>query len=478
MANANIDLMLASPEWVMLALVSVVLVVDLFLKQEQRSVTYWLSQLSLVITAVTVVCTQWGVTATTFDEHYIVDPMAALMKVALLGLVVISFAYTRDYLKDRELFKGEFYLLGLFGAMGMMVMASAGSMITVYLGLELLSLSLYAMVAFNRDNGDASEAAMKYFVLGAIASGMLLYGMSMVYGMTNAVTISDIAAAIATGENNIVLLFGLTFIVIGVAFKFGAVPFHMWVPDVYQGAPTVVALYLSTAPKIASVALFVRLMIGAMDGLAEQWSQMMIMLVVASLAIGNLFALVQTNIKRLFAYSTVSHVGFMLLALATGTKDGQSAAVFYAISYGLMSAASFGLLIYLSNKGYEAENISDFAGLGKKSPAYALILLAVMASLAGIPGFVGFYSKVLVIESALSAGLVEISIVAVLFAVVGAFYYLRVLKVAFFDEPKEDGPVPTSGFEVKALLAANGVAIVALGIFPQALIALCYSLFV
>jgi NADH-quinone oxidoreductase subunit N len=357
----------------------------------------------------------------------------------------------------------------------MQVMVSAHSLLTVYLGLELLSLSLYAMVAFDRDSSPASEAAMKYFVLGALASGMLLYGMSMLYGATGSLDVAEIATAVsAAGSDNLILVFGLCFIVVGLAFKFGAVPFHMWVPDVYHGAPTAVTLFIGSAPKIAAFAMAMRLLAESMGGLVVDWQGMLSILAVLSLAIGNVIAIAQTNMKRMLAYSTISHVGFLLLGILSGTTDGYSASMFYAITYALMAIGGFGVIILLSRAGYEADSLDDFKGLNNRSPWFALMMLILMFSMAGVPPTVGFYAKLSVLQAVVDVDMLWLALVAVFFSIIGAFYYIRIVKLMYFDEPETDAPLVVNA-DLQIAVSVNGLAVLALGLFPGGLLALCGS---
>jgi len=388
------------------------------------------------------------------------------------------FLYSRDYLKERGLFKGEFYVLGLFAVLGMMVMVSAHSFLTLYLGLELLSLALYALVAFNRDSGRSSEAAMKYFVLGAIASGMLLYGMSIIYGLTGSLDIAQIHAQITAyggeGQARVSILFGLAFLIIGIAFKLGAVPFHMWVPDVYHGAPTPVAMFVGTAPKIAAFAMVMRLLVEGMGSLHADWQQMLILLSILSIGLGNIAAIAQTNLKRMFAYSTISHVGFILLGILAGTRQGYAASMFYTLVYALTSLGGFGMIILLSRKGFEAEEIEDFKGLNDRSPWFAFILMIILISMIGVPGTAGFIAKLAVLQSIIGVDQIGLAVYAVILSVVGAYYYLRVIKVMYFDKSDEVVPLSTKT-DVNIFLSANGLVILLLGIFPSLLMSICYS---
>jgi len=360
----------------------------------------------------------------------------------------------------------------------MSVMVSAHHFLTLYLGLELMSLCLYAMVAMHRDSKTATEAAMKYFILGALASGMLLYGMSIIYGVTGSLALSTIASTIQADDlNNTVLSFGLVFIVIGVAFKLGAVPFHMWLPDVYEGAPTAMTLFIATTPKLAAFAMMIRLLVEGLGELQPYWQDMLIMLAVLSITLGNVVAIAQTNLKRMLAYSTISHVGFILLGVISGTESGYAGSLFYALTYTLMTLAAFGIIILMSRRGFEAEEIDDYKGLSKKHPWYALMTLIVMFSMAGIPPLVGFYAKLAVIKSIVDVGLLSVAVLVVLMSVIGAFYYLRVIKVMYFDSVAEEHEVdaPT---DMQLMLSTNAIAILVLGIFPGSLMALCVSIFI
>ncbi|HKJ94611.1 MAG TPA: NADH-quinone oxidoreductase subunit NuoN [Gammaproteobacteria bacterium] len=471
------DFSLALPEiWVMF-MACVVLVVDLFARGRESAPAFYLTQATLLIAAWLALDTQWGIEAVTFNGTYVADSLAAVLKVTVCLLAFVSFAYGRDYLRQRDLLRGEFFLIGLISVLGMLVMASAHNMLSLYLGLELLSLSLYAMVAFDRDSRSGSEAAMKYFVLGALSSGMLLYGMSMIYGGSASLDFAKIAQVAANGNGGLLLGFGIAFSIVGVAFKFGAVPFHMWIPDVYEGAPTATTLFVSTAPKVAAVALFVRLLVDGLGALAPEWHVMAAILAVGSLAVGNLFALVQTNIKRLLGYSTISHIGFLFLGFVAAGPDGYTAALFYAITYGIMAAGAFGMVILLSRRGFEADRIEDMKGLNERHSGFAFVMLVLMFSMTGIPGTVGFYAKWLVLKAVIDAGMVWLAVVAVIFAVIGAFYYLRVLKMVYFDRLEEDAVPLQAPAGMRYILAANGALIVILGLFPDSLIAVCRAAF-
>lgn len=467
------DFMPVLPELFVMTMACLVLVVDVFLEQRQRHITYGLAQLTLLGAALLLLLTFTQAPVTTMFGHYIKDAMGDLLKFWICLASAAVFLYSRDYLRQRDLFKGEYFVLGLFGVLGMMIMVSAHSLLSVYLGLELLSLSLYALVATDRDSPVASEAAMKYFVLGSLASGMLLYGISMIYGATGSVDLQVVADAVAKqGTNSLVLVFGLVFLVVGLAFKLGAVPFHMWLPDIYQGAPTSVTLYIGSAPKLAAFALLMRVLVDGLGNLQADWQQMLIILSVLSMALGNLVAIAQSNIKRMLAYSTISHVGFLLLGILAGTPEGYSAAMFYTIIYVLMAVGAFGVVILLSRTGFEAENIDDFKGLNDRSPWLAFVMMVVMMSMAGVPFLAGFYAKWVVLQAVVEIGLVWLAIVGVLFSVIGAFYYLRVVKCIYFDKPEQTEVIEISR-DVEIVISANGLLLIVLGLYPTALMAWC-----
>ncbi len=471
--TSSLNLAAASAEIFMVSAICVILLVDVFLSDRQRWVTYALSLLSLAGVAFVTLQTGVEVRTSAFDGTFVADPLGDILKLFAYGTVAVAFMYSYDYLRRRGLLKGEYFLLGLIALLGIMVMISAGSLVTVYIGVELLSLSLYAMVAFDRDSGVAAESAMKYFVLGAIASGTLLYGFSIVYGMTGTLQLDELALAVReVGPDKLGLVFGLAFIIVGVAFKFGAVPFHMWVPDVYHGAPTPVTLFIGTAPKIASYILAIRVLAEGLDAMVGSWQSMLIALAVLSMIIGNVVAIAQTNIKRMLAYSTISHVGFILLGILAGTGEGYRASLFYTFAYVIMSIGSFGMILLLSRAGFEADRIDDFRGLNRKSPWFAAMMMMLMFSTAGVPPFVGFWAKIAVLGAVVDVGLVWLAAVAVVLSVVAAFYYLRVVKVMYFDEPADTVAVE-GGATVRALLTLNGLAVLVLGIFPAALIDLC-----
>ncbi len=465
------------PEIVLLTMACVILVVDLFLDDSQRAITYALSQITLVAALAAAGWVAAPEVQVVFDGHYVRDAMSDVLKVFLYIITLFAFVYSKDHLRDRDLFKGEYYVLALFAVLGMSIMISANSFLTVYLGLELLALCLYALVALDRDSRLGSEAAMKYFVLGALASGMLLYGISMVYGATGSIQFSTVSQAInAQGLENKVLVFGLVFIVIGLAFKFGAVPFHMWAPDVYQGAPTSVALFLGSVPKIAAFALAMRMLVDGLGQLHTDWQGMLVILAILSMALGNVIAIAQANIKRMLAYSTISHVGFIFLGILSGTAEGYGSAMFYAIVYALMAAGGFGMLILLSRRGFEAENIEDFKGLNERSSWYAAMMALLMFSMAGVPPTVGFFAKLIVLKAVIGVDLVWVAAVGVFFSIIGAYYYLRIIKLMYFDKPTETEPL-TAGIDTRVALSLNGLAMLLLGLFPAGLMSLCQAAF-
>ena len=470
------DLLPAAPEIRMLGLICVVLIADLFVDDERRIITFWLSIAALVITAATLVLTAPESRTLLFSGSYVSDQLSQVLKLSAVGVVAVGFLYARDYLQQNNLFKGEFFLLGLFGLLGVMIMISANSLLTMYLGLETLSLSLYALVAFDRNNASSAEAAMKYFVLGAIASGALLYGISWIYGTTGSIQFHEIAQAIQARPeiNDLPLWFGLAFVIVGIAFKFGAVPFHMWLPDVYEGARSPVTLYIASAPKLAALALALRILVDGLGDLHEVWQDMIMVVAVLSLVIGNVVAIAQSNIKRMLGYSAIGHVGFILLAIFCGTGLGNAAALFYTLTYVLMAVGSFGIVILLSRQGFEAENISDFKGLNARSPWFAFMMLFFMLGLAGVPPWVGFFAKLNVINAILIAGYPGLAVLMVLAAVVGAFYYIRVVWYMYF-EAAEDRVVLQAKVDTRFILSLNGLAVLGIGLMPGWLLSLCIS---
>ncbi len=476
------DLRLASAEIFMVAMACLVLIVDLFVKDKKRTVTFVLTQLTLVGAAIITFVNSTGEILYTFSNMYVGDLMGDLLKVFLYVTVMVVLFYSRGYILDRpQMARGEYYVLTLFATLGMMVMISANHFLTIYIGIELLSLSLYTMVALNRDSISATEAAMKYFVLGALASGLLLYGMSMIYGATGTLEISAVAERLFSGQaNKTILSFGVVFLVCGIAFKLGVVPFHMWIPDVYHGAPTAITLFIASAPKLAAFAIVIRMLVNGLIVVSQDWQTMLLILSVLSMAVGNFAAIAQTNLKRMLAYSAISHMGFMLLGLVTGVVGGDaryalnaySSSMFYVLTYVLTSTGTFGMILLLARAGFESEEISDFAGLNKRSPWFAAMMMMMMLSMAGIPFFVGFFAKFSVLQAVVAAGYLWLAIAAVFFSLIGAFYYLRVVKVMYFDQPVITTRIEAP-MDMKVLMSANGLAVALLGIFPQTLMSLC-----
>ena len=463
----------AYAEIFLLVMASTILIVDLFVTDPNKRPTYALVQLTLLCCALITVTTNEPDIIHLFNNMFVDDMMSDVLKLMSYLAVSMVLMYSRNYLVTRGLFTGEFMVLTLFALLGMMVMISATNFITLYIGLELLSLSLYAMVALQRDSAVATEAAMKYFVLGALASGLLLYGMSMLYGATGTLGVAAISDAIIHGvDNKALLVFGLVFVVAGLAFKLGAVPFHMWVPDVYHGAPTAVTMLIGSAPKLAAFAFVMRILVDGLQPMVMQWSGMLAILAILSMAVGNITAIAQTNLKRMLAYSTIAHMGFLLLGILSGGIDGYSSAMFYVVIYVLMSVGTFGMIMLLSREGFEADMLNDFKGLSQRSPWLAFMMLILMFSMAGVPPTAGFYAKFSVLQSAVSAGHVTLAVIAVLFSLIGAFYYLRIVKLMYFDSPETHAPIsiqPDNGL----LISINGLVILVLGIVPSSLISVC-----
>lgn len=473
------DFYFALPEIFLLSMTCVVLLIDLFIPQRKQWLTYCLTQITLIGTLLLILprCGQQAVIL--FNGEYILDPIGCLLQLFILGISVFAFVYARQYLVENQIPKGDYYILGLFSVLGMLVLVSAHGFITIFLGLELLSLPLYAMVALQRNSAVCAEASMKYFVMGAIASAMLLYGLSMIYGAVHSLNVSDAAKAIATtaADHQLILIFGLVFIVAGIAFKLGAAPFHMWVPDVYQGAPTPVTLFVGGAPKIAALGMAIRLLVDAMPHLVIQWHEVLIAVAVLSIALGNIVAIVQSNLKRMLAYSAIAHVGYMSLGLLAATPDGYSAAVFYMINYAVMSVGAFAILVVLNKAGVEAEHISDLRGLNARDPWLAFMMLIIMFSMAGIPPLVGFFAKLGVLEALISVHMVWLATLALVFAIIGAYYYLNVVKVMYFEEPEGEVLPVTGALDLRVAVTVNGLVVLLLGMFPSGLIEMCRAAF-
>ncbi len=471
MQNIQVDLMTALPELIVLLMAMLILLTGLFAKN--KIIIYGLAQFTLFAAAFFTVGTHTSAVGYAFSGMFVDDTLADVLKLMILLGTSVMFVYTRQYMQLRNMFRGEYYALVLFAVLGMMIMVSGQSMLTIYMGLELLSLCLYSLVALDRDNAQSSEAAMKYFVLGALASGMLLYGMSMIYGITGSLNLNEITNTLLQGApNHTVLILGLVFIVAGLAFKFGAVPFQMWVPDVYQGAPTSITLLISSVPKFAAFAITIRLLAQGLGQMAGDWQEMLLIMAVMSIAIGNITAIAQTNLKRMLAYSTISHVGFLLFGLMSGSLNGYASSMFYISAYVLMTLSGFGMILLLSRKGFEAENLDDLKGLNQRSPWAAMLMLITMFSMAGVPPTIGFYAKFTVLQAALQAGYIGAVVFAVLMAVIGAFYYLRIVKLMYFDAPQDNVAISAPN-DMKLILSFNAFALLALGIMPQMLMNIC-----
>ncbi len=467
------NIAIATPEIFLLSTICLILLLDLFLREDCRTVTYLLSIVALLATALLVYSTMDGQKIVGLNDAYVRDDLSGILKVSMLLLTALVFVYARKYLLDNKLWVSEFFVLGLFAVLGMMIMASANHLLVVYLGLELLALSMYALVALDRDNGRGSEAAMKYFVLGAVASGLLLYGISMLYGLSGKLDITGVATYVAAQDvmANIPLLFALVFVVAGIAFKFGAVPFHMWVPDVYQGAPTAVTLFLGSVPKIAALAMLFRVLAESTAAAQPGWAQMLLVFGLVSILLGNVVAIAQFSLKRMLAYSTIAHMGFILLGTISG-EQGYSAALFYTITYALTAAGGFAILILLGRAGFEAETLDDIKGLNERNPWYALMMMLFLFSMAGIPPTVGFYAKLSIIQAVMQAGYLWPAVFMVVVSVIGAFYYLRAIKMMYFDKPDDTAPI-TAELDFNVLISVNGILMLVLGLFPGFLMGVC-----
>lgn len=468
----------ALPEIFLLSMTCVVILADLFIPQKNRLVTYSLVQVSLLGTLILVLNLLHQPSIVLFSNSFIWDPVAAILKIAILAVASFAFLYARTYIQERKIPQGEYYILGLFSVLGMLVLVSSYSFITVFLGLELTSLPLYAMVAIQRDSVEGTEAAVKYFVLGSLASAMLLYGMSMIYGATHSLNISEIVTTSMSAPltYQLILIFGLVFILAGITFKLGAAPFHMWVPDVYQGAPTPVTLFIGSAPKVAALGMAIRLLINSMPELVIQWQEVLIVVAVISIALGNIVAIVQSNLKRMLGYSAIAHIGYMSLGLLAGTATGYAAAVFYMVVYALMSMGGFAILVLMSKQGIEVENISDLRGLNARNPWLAFMMLLVMFSMAGVPPLVGFIAKLGVLQALIAVHFVWLATFALVFAIIGAYYYLNVVKVMYFEDPVESSTI-SLGFDTRVAISLNGLILLGLGMFPSGLIEVCRGAF-
>jgi NADH-quinone oxidoreductase subunit N len=473
------DILIMLPEFFLVAAACVLLLADAFMKPAERIYLHWLSIGVLVVTGYLVLRYQPETAVNAFNGMFIRDGLSTILKVFALLSTILVFIYGRPYLVDRKLFVGEFYTLMLFAVIGVMLLVSAGNLVMIYLGLELLTLSSYALVALNRDSSLSSEAAIKYFVLGALSSGLLLYGMSMIYGATGTLGLAQLHEAVPHSAMPHLLVFGLVFMVIGVAFKLGVAPFHMWIPDVYEGSPTAVTAFIGSASKLAAFGMAFRLLASGMGDFAQHWQIMLAALAVVSLAIGNVVAIVQSNLKRLLAYSTISHMGYLLLGLVNAGAEGYSAAMFYAVSYALMSTAAFGVILALSRAGFECENIDDFKGLNQRAPWMAFLMMLSLFSLAGVPPLFGFFAKLLVLQAAVHAGMLWLAIVGAVFAIIGLYYYLRVVKVMYFDKPEAGTEVRLQpDFTLRLVLSLNALVLLGLGLYWGPLLSWCKQAFV
>jgi NADH-quinone oxidoreductase subunit N len=466
-----------TPEICLVVAICVVLLVDVFAGEKRAGLTSTLTLLALAVSAaLTVRYAHVTERVVLLNGMYVADELAFVLKLAGFLVVAVALLYSRSYLINRNILRGEYYVLALTALLGIFVLVSANSLLTVYLGVELLALSVYAMVAFDRDSGIAAESAMKYFVLGAIASGALLYGMSLIYGLTGTLELGEIAARLST-PSSLGVIMGLVFIVVAVAFKLGAVPFHMWLPDVYEGAPTSVTLFIGTVPKIGYFALALRLLAQGLPGMTLEWTQMLAALAVLTLVVGNVVAIVQTNLKRMLAYSTIANVGFIVLGFVAGTPDGYAAALFYTLQYVLVALGSFGVILIASRRGFEADKLDDYKGLYQRDPLSALAMMLLMFSTAGVPPLVGFWAKLRIFQALWETNHLWLVIIAAAMSVVGAYYYLRVIKLMYFDEPVARAPpAAAAGGAVRLTLALNAAAVLALGILPGPLLNLCARL--
>ncbi|MEO6171307.1 MAG: NADH-quinone oxidoreductase subunit NuoN [Lysobacter sp.] len=475
-ARSAAELLPLLPELVLVGGAFALLMLDLFLSEQRRVVIHVLSMVLLLV-VVAMVATGVGGHGVVFDGMFVRDTLADVLKVGIGLASALSMAYLWPFMRERGIYKGEMSVLMLFATLGMMLLVSAGNLVMIYIGLEMLALCSYALVAMDRDNSMASEAGIKYFVLGSLASGLLLYGLSLIYGATGALDLSAVAAAAQVTGSPTMLVTGVVFVVAGIGFKFGAAPFHMWLPDVYHGAPTPISLFIGSAPKLAAFGLAFRLLEQGLGPLDSHWMIMLAALAVLSLALGNLGAIMQTNLKRMLAYSTISHVGFLLIGFAAGGPGGFAAAMFYAISYALMATAAFGAIVVMSSRGFEADEISDYRGLNARNPWLAGMILLVMFSLAGVPPFIGFWAKLAVLQAAIQSDMLWLAIVGIVFAVVGAFYYLRVVKVMYFDDPQGEVPPPSNDRPLRIVFSVNAVILLALGFAWSPLMEWCQRSF-
>ncbi len=473
------DLVPAIPEMFVLGMTCVLILTSVMVKQHKEAISYLLAQVTLIGACVLSILMYHHAKEITFHGSFIMDHLANLLKIFIYGSCFFVFLYSREYLKERKIPYAEYYILSLFSVIGMMVLVSAYSFVSLYLGLELMSLPLYALIAIQRDDKEGAEAAIKYFVMGAVASGMLLYGLSMIYGATKSLDITVVSQAISAipPSENLILVFGLVFAVVGIAFKLGSVPFHMWVPDIYDGAPNSVTVFVATAPKLAAFGLAIRLLVDMMPLYHDQWQQMLTVIAVLSIALGNVVAIVQTNIKRMLAYSAIAHMGYTFLGLIAGTDFGYTGSLFYMLMYTIMSLGAFGLLVLMSRAGIDVENIEDLKGLNDRNPWMAFMMLLVMFSMAGIPPSAGFFAKLSVLSALVQSHIVWLAVYAMIFAIVGAFYYLRVVKTMYFDSPDEQASFELKSFDMRLAFSINGLIVLVVGVFPGIIFSLCQAAF-
>lgn len=474
--TVSMNFSVISSEIFILVALCTIMIVDLFQRDQERKLTYLLTQITLVVLFIIGIQNLGAEREIAYSGHWVLDQFGTVLKLAIYVTAFISLMYARPYIKERNLMRGEYYLLTLFSILGMMIMVSANSLLVVYLGLELLSLSLYALVALQRDSRTASEAAVKYFVMGGIASGFLLYGISLIYGVTGSILIDDIALYLANNNANLMIQFGLVFIVVGIGFKFGAAPFHMWLPDIYHGSPSSITAYIASVPKIAAFGLAFRVLENSLGQASEHWAPMIMMLAILSVVLGNIIALVQSNLKRMLSYSAIAHIGYFLLGLSIGNDEAYAASMFYIIVYALMTLAGFGIIIFMSTKNKDYQEIADLRGMGRYHPWYALMFALVMVSMAGIPPFIGFWPKLEIFRLLVANDHIMMAVVAIAFSVVGLVYYLKVIKEMFFVEVNE-APVISESRSLKIALSVNCLLLIIFGLMPDTIYQYCLSAF-
>jgi NADH-quinone oxidoreductase subunit N len=474
--TSSVNFSIISAEIFLLVALCVIMIVDLFQRDKERKLTFLLTQLSLVSLFVMGAQDLGLERQVGYSEHWIKDQFSTVLKLAIYLGTFVALLYARPFIRERNLMRGEYYLLTLFSVLGMMIMVSANSLLVVYLGLELLSLSLYALVALQRDSNIASESAVKYFVMGGLASGFLLYGISLVYGMTGTIIISEIASYLSANQANLMIQFGLVFIVVGIAFKFGAAPFHMWLPDIYHGSPSSITAYISSVPKIAAFGMAFRILESSFGEADIHWTPMIMICAMLSIVLGNIVALVQSNLKRMLSYSAIAHIGYFLLGLSIGNDEAYSASMFYIIVYALMTIAGFGIIIFMSSENKDYQQISDLRGMGRFHPWYALMFTLIMVSMAGIPPFIGFWPKLEIFRLLIADGQVLAAVVAIAFSVIGLVYYLKVVKEMFFVDC-EDSPKVSNSRSLKIALSINCMLLLVFGLMPDSIYQYCISAF-